>query len=857
MAPSPAAREGRLRHRLLVHGPFIVTMGLVALLWAIVLVASSSQQQRIAADAQEQLRLVNNAVVQHTRGLLQSIESDLTVLDHWVQAHPQNDPRQDPALAELISRLDRGADGLLSVGFASEAGVSLAVAGTPAWQAAMPAVSWPETGKTRIGAPLRAGPGQPWRWPITRRLDPAAGDVAGAVAWVDLTRLSALHESLRYKPAGAISLATSDAIVVVRTPWTENQMGLDLRTRGPLRVQPASAPQGMFLYGGAGSEGVERTVSYERLGRYPVTVFVSQGLDETMATFRARRKTLLAALSAITVFALLFSIVLERSQRATRRSQAEFAAVSAAFPLGLFRTDEKGATTYANDAYFEKLGLPRERMAWGWSEIVEESQREAVAEDWRKAVAAGRPVKNTLHIRHAATGREAVMSMCTAPLLLDGRIVGQVGSLEDVTERIQQQKAQRMLTAIFEKSTDIVAQIDPSGRMLYLNPAGRARLSIGPDDSLAALRYDDFTPAHRELQVRDEIMPAVLAHGIWVGETSVLADGGQEIAVSEMLIAHRNDQQRIETFSIVMRDISAEVRARMQLQRSDAILNIVASTLPASVAVIDDQQRYLFTNDAFDRLVGRPRGSLIGMTMREALSEAGYEFRRPHIEAALAGQRAMFESERGQPGRTFFLETTYIPFHAADGRVVGFVGLGQDITAHRLQHQKLLDASQTDPLTGVLNRAGFDLRVQEALARAQAERHLLALLYLDLDGFKPINDEHGHAAGDTLLKAVALRLERVLRPSDMLARLGGDEFAVVLADAKDATAAQAVARKIVSALGDVFEIDGKSIYIGGSVGVAMAANGQDTIQGLLQRADAALYQAKRAGRGRFEMAAEP
>jgi diguanylate cyclase (GGDEF)-like protein len=154
------------------------------------------------------------------------------------------------------------------------------------------------------------------------------------------------------------------------------------------------------------------------------------------------------------------------------------------------------------------------------------------------------------------------------------------------------------------------------------------------------------------------------------------------------------------------------------------------------------------------------------------------------------------------------------------------------------------------------NRAGFDQRIQEALAHAQAEQHLLALLYLDLDGFKPVNDEHGHAAGDTLLLQVAQRLQRVLRPSDVLARLGGDEFAVVLNDAKDATAAQAVARKIVGSLGEVFDVDGKKIHIGGSVGVALAMNGQDTIQGLLQRADAALYQAKRAGRGRFEMAAD-
>jgi len=426
-----------------------------------------------------------------------------------------------------------------------------------------------------------------------------------------------------------------------------------------------------------------------------------------------------------------------------------------------------------------------------------------------------------------------------------------VGSVEDITERIQQQKAQRMLTAIFEQSTDVVAQVDPQGRMLYLNPAGRKLLALGPADSLEALHYDDFMPAHREAQVRDQILPTAINQGIWVGETSVLGSGGREIAVSEMLIVHRDEAQQIETFSVVMRDISQELQARMELQRSESILKIVAATLPALVAVIDKQQRYLFTNDAYDRWVGRPPGQLSGLTVREALGEAVYTQRRSHIDAALCGQRVMFESELD--GRQF-LETTYIPFRGADGNVAGFVALAQDITTHKRQQQKLLDASQTDMLTGTLNRAGFDLRTHDALGRARHEENLLALLCIDLDRFKPINDEHGHATGDALLKAAAQRLQQALRPSDMLARLGGDEFAVVLAGVKDEPAASTVARKIVSALAEPFEIDGKLLHIGASVGVALAPNGQDSVQTLMQRADAALYRAKRAGRGRFEVA---
>ncbi|MEO8155848.1 MAG: diguanylate cyclase [Rhizobacter sp.] len=846
-------REGRLRHRLQVMGPFIVVGGLLTILWSVVLVSSSIQQERIANDALQQLRLINNAVSQQTRGLLQGIESDLQVLDHWVQAHPDIDPRQDTALAGLMARLNEGTDGLVELGFASGSGASVMVPGAPLWQAGMPAIGWDAPGKTHVGVPLRGAPDQPWRWPVSRRLSHPAGDITGAVAWVDIAKLGTLHEGLREKQAGAIMLTKSDAVIIARTPVIDDLIGHELRQKGYPSLLPVGTSQGVFTYDGSltGARG-DRTVSYERLGSYPITVLVSQGVDQTMATFRSRRMALLVFLGLITLLAFGFSVVLARSQRTTRQSQAEFAALSASFPLGLFCTNTSGETTYANDAYFQALGVPRERLAWGWNEALEESQREVAKSAWKETVAKGRTMKSAMTIQR--DGQRVMLSVRSGPLHVDGKLVGQVGSLEDITERTQQKQAQRMLTAIFEKSTDIVAQVDPQGRMLYLNPAGRAVLNMGSTESLGELRYDDFMPAHCEAQVRDEIMPTAIAKGIWVGETSVLASGGREIAVSEMLIVHRDEERRIEMFSVVMRDITGELRARMELQRSGSILDIVASTLPASVAVLDDQQRYLFTNAAFNRLMRRPGSETLGKTMRAVLDSTSYAQRVPHIEAALAGRRTMFESQREVDGNFFFLETTYIPFRGADGRVAGFVGLGQDVTAHKRQAQKLLDASQTDALTGTLNRAGFDLRIGEALVRAHQEAHLLALLCIDLDDFKPVNDAHGHAAGDALLKAVAHRLQQALRPSDVLARLGGDEFAVVLADIKDGKSAQTVARKIVSTLGAAFEIEGKSVCIGCSVGVALALNGQDTALTLMHRADAALYQAKRAGRGRFEMA---
>ncbi|MGY4830134.1 diguanylate cyclase domain-containing protein [Sphaerotilaceae bacterium SBD11-9] len=857
MRSTASARDGRLRHRVQALGPFIITFGLLALLWTVVLVSSVVQQARIVNDAQQQLRLVNNAVVQHTRGLLQNVEGKLQVIDHWVQSHPQADPRNDRGLSALLALQNNSLDGLITMSLATGDGKAFTIPPSQSWLTEMPPVTWAdEAGRLHIGAPVRSSPSEPWRWPVSRRLARPAGEVAGAVAWIDLTTLSALHESLRDKPAGAITLSRSDAVAIVRTPHVDGLVGRNLNNSGrPSFVQPASAPQGMFAYDGSLTDGTARVVCYERLGDYPVTVLSSQGVNETLATFHARRRVLIGGLIAVTLFALVVSVLLVRSRSATRRSQAEFAALSNAFPLGIFRTDMHGETIYANDAYFQKMGLTRDRMAWGWSEIAQDNAEGDMMAGWRKAVAEGTPLKNTLRLRRADNGEEAVLSVHTAPLWVDGQLAGQVGSLEDVTERIQEQRAQRMLTAIFEQSTDVVAQLAPDGRLLYLNPAGRARLMLGRNDPLDTLRFEHFTPPQRAAEVRDVIIPAALENGVWVGETTVLGGDGREIAMSEMLIVHRDDHNKIEAFSAVMRDISFDLQARAELQRSDAILNVVAATLPALVAVVDKDQRYLFTNDAFARWAQRAKERLTGRHVSDVIGEHEYAQRRVHIEAALAGHRTMFESERVLRTGSQFFETTYIPFHSADGEVAGFVALSQDITTHRLEQQKLLDASQTDALTGVLNRAGFDQRIHEALDRAGREPHLLALLCLDLDGFKPVNDEHGHAAGDALLTAVARRLQRILRPPDILARLGGDEFAVVLPDVKNLAAATVVARKIVNALGEPFRIDDKMVHIGASVGVALAVNGQDTVAVLMQRADAALYQAKRAGRGRHEVAA--
>lgn len=538
-----------------------------------------------------------------------------------------------------------------------------------------------------------------------------------------------------------------------------------------------------------------------------------------------------------------------------RAHQAELAAVSDASPLGLFRCAPDGRMTYVNETYLRIHGLARDQAAEGWLGTIPAEHRDRVAAAWRDAMRLGEPVADVHRIvRH--DGVSLLLSVRTAPVTVDGRLIEQVGTVADITERSEADNARRMLTAVFDATTDYVVQHDTRGRMVYMNPAARRRAGIGLDEPVDHLEAIGFHPASQHDRLIREVVPTAMAQGVWLGESLVYDAQGQTFPVSHMVIAHRNEDGRVEQFSGILRDISAEKSAQQALAHSEATLRSVAEALPVIVAVVDREQRYRFTNSAFERWCGARRDLIVGRTVREVLGEQEYERSRGYLDGVLRGERQVFEKEYPSRERHCYLKITYIPLRAGDGSVDGFVGVAQDVSEHKAEERRLRELSQLDPLTGLLNRAGFEERIQEACEGARRRDELVALLYLDLDRFKPVNDAHGHATGDKLLKVFARRLRHAVRPSDVVARLGGDEFAVVLQGLHRRTDAQAVAAKLLDAAGRPFQIDALNLQIGASVGVAFLHPDDLGWQTLVERADRTMYMAKQAGRNRHAVASD-
>jgi diguanylate cyclase (GGDEF)-like protein len=314
-------------------------------------------------------------------------------------------------------------------------------------------------------------------------------------------------------------------------------------------------------------------------------------------------------------------------------------------------------------------------------------------------------------------------------------------------------------------------------------------------------------------------------------------DGGGWIATHEDI----TERQRIED-----RDRSrADQLARLNMQ-----LDIALESMSQGLCLFNPDQTLALSNRRFREIYGlAPDQVRPGTDMRRILGtlvdtsvegERRIEQRARHM---LATDR---ETVRLLDGRTIAIQRTPTP----DG---GWVGVHDDVTERELANRQISHLAYHDALTGLANRAEFKLKGESAVIAALQDNASLALLLVDLDRFKAVNDTMGHASGDMLLQAVAQRLSDHVRADDIVARLGGDEFAIIQRPAPDQhAAASALAARLVTALGQPFDLGGQAASIGASIGVAVL-DGRQTIEQLMHQADLALYQVKAAGRDGFQL----
>jgi diguanylate cyclase (GGDEF)-like protein/PAS domain S-box-containing protein len=307
----------------------------------------------------------------------------------------------------------------------------------------------------------------------------------------------------------------------------------------------------------------------------------------------------------------------------------------------------------------------------------------------------------------------------------------------------------------------------------------------------------------------------------------------------------------VVTFIDISQRKAAEEKLRLAAKVFDSTLE--------GVMVTDAENRILFVNRAFTTITGFDEGELVGKTP-QVLSSGRHDDQFYRAIWHEIGKRGGWQGEiwnRNKAGEEYPEWLSISAVHDDSGQVVNYVGVFADISQIKHSEAKLEHLAHHDPLTALPNRALFQSRLGHAINFSQRHGNGLGLLFMDLDGFKNINDSLGHPAGDELLQAIARRLSENLRTVDTLARLGGDEFVVLLEDLEGPKEAAVVAQNLLALLRQPFYLSsGQEVFSGASIGISLYPDDATDATHLVRNADAALYQAKSQGRDTYRFYTE-
>ena len=428
-------------------------------------------------------------------------------------------------------------------------------------------------------------------------------------------------------------------------------------------------------------------------------------------------------------------------------------------------------------------------------------------------------------------------------------------ALHASAQRVREQKQE--LDAVLNNVPVGVSHLDTELRFLYVNPVQAARLGRSVKDILGQ-RFDAVLPPETLEAVQHALQQALGGQSASV-EVHYTGPNGLPVAAEGRVVPQRSEHGNVMGVMAIVNDITERERTHQKLLDSVRDISDLTAALDAHaiVAVTDAQGVITRVNDKFCTISKYPRSELLGKTHQ--VINSGY-----HSKAFFdtlwhtISRGEVWNGEicnRAKDGTLYWVYTTIVPFVGPDGLPVQYIAIRADITERKKAEEEAQRMAFFDPLTGLPNRRLMAERLNLALLASGRSGEFGALVMLDLDHFKEVNDTLGHYQGDELLRQVSLRLQHCVRQTDTVARFGGDEFVLVLGGLGD-DLAQATARagdlgeKVREALAMRYHFNGLQLDETASVGVVMFLSSAMPVEELLKQADMALYRAKAAGRNR-------
>jgi diguanylate cyclase (GGDEF)-like protein/PAS domain S-box-containing protein len=764
-----------------------------------------------------------------------------------------------------------------------------------------------------IGAPAIGRTTGTWTIRMTRRIDKPGGGFGGVVgAAVDPRYFTGFYAKANIGETGTIILARQDGTGLVRRTGPTYAFGEDMRA-SVLFQELARQPAGNFLGRGI-IDGVKRRFGYRRLEEYPLVVAVGTSEAEVMRGYEEGRRTntLIASLGSAFIAALgtWLLVALARQRRAAASLAAKDAQLRATVDqaaVGISRTAPDGRFLEVNQTLCAMLGYSeQELLARGFPDITH-------PEDVAKSVQLHESLYAT-NIRSGKLDKRylrkdgSVMWAETAVTLVPGeggRTAYVVAVVQDVTARKSAERHAERLNAFYgalsHTNQAIVRMREPEAlyreicrvcvefghvRMALIAVAQGERIVpvawAGPaEDYLAGLELrtaasapegrgpagialregqpyicNDFfaDPVTRPWRDRAE------RSGLRSAAVFPIRRGGRNVGVLILYDAEPGvfDADLVALLEEMAGDISFALdnfeREAALEESGERFRGLVESAMDAIVTIGEDQRIVQF-NAAAAALFQVPSANAVGMPLERLIPE---RFRAPHASHVRRfGESGEASRRIGSELFALRADGTEFPIEASVSRSLAggeqqYTVILRDITARKRFESRIEYLATHDGLTDLPNRNLIRDRIAQAIGHARRAGIHLALMFVDLDRFKVVNDGFGHPFGDLLLKAAGERFQAALREDDTVARLGGDEFLILLTDLQHTDDVYIVAQKILDALERPFAIEGREVHVSASIGVSLYPQDGEDFDTLLGHADVAMYRAKDLGRGTYQ-----
>jgi diguanylate cyclase (GGDEF)-like protein/PAS domain S-box-containing protein len=409
-----------------------------------------------------------------------------------------------------------------------------------------------------------------------------------------------------------------------------------------------------------------------------------------------------------------------------------------------------------------------------------------------------------------------------------------------------------LATRVLEQSADAIEITNAEAQVIYVNPAFEEITGYQREEVIGQPFHSIFLRGQKDSALYKTIWDHISLGRVWKGTYQVSRKDGTPYEQETTIFPVHNPSGEVSHYAVIKRDITVHRRTQAALEQSLSLLEATFEATADALVVMDTTGKILRFNRKFVDLWQLPE-EVLNDDHPYAITQHITQCLR-HAEAFSLKKALQLYGRLPSEGHELLelKDGRVLEWYTSPQRIhdstVSLVWSFRDITERQQQESRIRHQALHDALTGLPNRTLFGDRLEVALTRAQRHKSKLAVMFLDLDRFKLINDSLGHSAGDRLLKAVSHRLIHSLRQGDTVARWAGDEFTLLLPDIHDQEDANTIAEKLLAALRPQFTLEGRSLRVGSSIGIAIYPDDGEDSDTLLKNADAALYQAKSNGR---------